>query len=207
MLKGKEKLNSQIEVLEKYYKDCKDWSNELVEEISSQTKLSNKQVSKWLWDKKLKENNTSETKSVKSYKRTKFKEEERFEDEYGGYSVLHKKSKSEIVQPQPKEILGEQLQLVDIHKYVKQPNKDTQSVGTISMLDGIMFKNDIPDTQSIKEENASMIMDNNAKPLPDNQSQKSMNSTKTSHLKGKFSKLKGNKSLKIKTPSIDDLIK
>lgn len=63
------------------------------------------------------------------------------------------------------ESLVDQLEInVDVQELIrKKPsftNKDTQSIGTISMLDGIMFKSGFQENQSTKGDNKYINEDN-----------------------------------------------
>lgn len=80
--KRQRKTKEQMKLLEQYLEKYDDWSNELVEEISQETGLKSKQVSKWFWDQKTKGRTPSSRKScqTKTHKRVKTAENETFED-------------------------------------------------------------------------------------------------------------------------------
>lgn len=80
--KRQRKTKEQMKILEKYYEENDDWSNDLVEEISQQTNLKSKQVSKWFWDQKTKKKTPAAKsgKTKKTHKRVKTMEVEPLED-------------------------------------------------------------------------------------------------------------------------------
>lgn len=80
--KRQRKTKEQMKILEKFYEDNDDWSNELVDEIATKTNLKSKQVSKWFWDQKTKKKpaQSRPKKATKTHKRVKTMEHEKLED-------------------------------------------------------------------------------------------------------------------------------
>lgn len=111
----------------------------------------------------------------------------------------------------------DQLEInVDVQELIRRKpafnNKDTQSIGTISMLDGIMFKSGLPETLNSKVDNKCIVThdhdENDAleRPKLNTQKQGGFNKALTT-FRERISKLNNNKPLKIKAPSFDELIK
>lgn len=86
--KRQRKTKEQMKILEKYYEENEDWSNELIDQISKETNLKEKQVSKWFWDQKTKKTGSYKKprkakkaqKSGKGHKRVKTMEVEKVEE-------------------------------------------------------------------------------------------------------------------------------
>lgn len=182
--KRQRKTKKQMDVLETYFAKSHDWSNEIIDEIATKTGLKVKQVSKWLWDQKLKRKIDIGEESTKTHKRVKTEEKGSF-DEFGGYSINNNN---------PNDI------------------KDKESVGTISMIDGLTVSKNpylepklIPNKSFSTSDSKKLI--NKAEKCEDESVISSKHSAKSLSFRERFSKLHKNKSLKIKAPSIDELIK
>ena len=179
--KRQRKSKKQIAMLEEYYLKSENWSNEFVLEIAEQTGLAAKQVAKWLWDRNLKK----KEEKGKQHKRIKTKEDD--EDEPSDAPV---EIKQEIKQEVKMETLEDKRDLADF--------KDKESIGTISMIDGLIASRpkeepDIKPKTLDKLENESNFS--------------SKNSAKSLSLRERCSKANKIRGLKIKAPSIDELIK
>lgn len=177
--KRQRKSKKQLAMLEEFYIKSENWSNELILEIAEQTGLATKQVAKWLWDRNLKKKE-DKGRQLKRVKRT-----EDDQDEFDQAPVL--------VQVKHQVQLETQEDRKDTVDF-----KDKESVGTISMIDGLIASRS---KESI--DNKPRYGDN-----VENQSNfSSKNSAKSLSLRERWSKANKNRGLKIKAPSIDELIK
>lgn len=214
--KRQRKTKKQMDVLETYFAKSHDWSNEIIDEIATKTGLKVKQVSKWLWDQKLKRKIDIGEESTKTHKRVKTEEKESF-DEFGGYSINNNNppttNHTNNFQNKP---LVDQLEIkVNVNNLLyNNPNdiKDKESVGTISMIDGLTVSKNpyvepklIPNKSFSTSDSKKLI--NKAEKCEDESVISSKHSAKSLSFRERFSKLHKNKSLKIKAPSIDELIK
>lgn len=195
--KRQRKTKKQMDLLEAYFVKSTDWSNDVIEEIADKTGLKSKQVSKWLWDQKIKRKIDTIEPAPKTNKRAKTTEVEKF-DEFGGYTVHNGSSHNKTVQgPQP---------IISVEPFSQDRNiKDTHSIGTVSMVDGLTCP------QDIQTSNKSIPKPYFSKDIKKNSEEESVisskHSTKSTSLRDRFSKLSKNKGLKIKAPKIEDIMK
>lgn len=214
--KRQRKTKKQMDVLEVYFSKSHDWSNEIIDEIAAKTGLKVKQVSKWLWDQKLKRKIDISEESIKPHKRVKIEEKESF-DEFGGYSINNSNPpKANYIQNSRNKPLVDQLEIklsVDNLLY-NNPNdiKEKESVGTISMIDGLtVSKNMYVEPKLVANKSFSTSdskkMINKTEKCENESVVSSKHSAKSLNFRERFSKLHKNKPLKIKAPSIDELIK
>ena len=144
--KRQKKTKKQKEVLEAYYEKNTEWSNELVEEIAAKTKLSIKQVTKWNWDQNNKKKSTPSETFDKPTKRQKISEDEEKEsDSFGNSHKFTSSLKLNIKEAEATNPFQSNLNTHDHSEHVFKNDfndfKEEESVGTISMIDGLMCKN------------------------------------------------------------------
>ena len=208
--KRQRKSKKQIAILENYYKESDSWSTEFIKEISENSGLKIQQVSKWLWDRNLKRKIEEGAGTRRNQKRFKTKEFEEF-DEFGGYSVINKAKKEKKV---VKDSLVEQLDLkinvnnLVVNNKVAKP-KDSESNGTISFLDELATAPNKIDPQYNSSQSINGIQDdkNNSEKLENGSIHSGDHSNKSLGYRERFKSTHKNKGLKIKAPSISDLIK
>lgn len=133
-----------MDVLEKYYENNQDWSNELIEEIANKTELLSKQVSKWLWDQKTK---NKISKKSKKNKKLKTEEYEPYFDKVKPRAVNPSSSK-----PKTKQNKRQLDTKIDVKHFSDRNSdlKEKESFQTFSHLDS-KLSNRIPRDEILKE--------------------------------------------------------
>jgi hypothetical protein len=149
--KRQKKTKKQKEILEAYYEKNNEWSNELVEEISSKAKLTLKQVAKWNWDQKNKKKSGPSETFDKPIKRQKINEDEEKEsDSFGNSHKFTNSLKLNIKEAEATNPFQSTMNSHDHSDHIFKNDfadfKEKESVGTISMIDGLMCKN--PDAEN-----------------------------------------------------------
>ena len=215
-------------MLEQLYQQNKQWNNTIIEEIAIKTGLKVKQVSKWLWDQKSKD---KDPKISKKHKRVKTEEyesscynnppnianslilepnqlvggiisicsesfEDQFQSEVSNLPVLSQKKAGK-----PRlNIKIDNDNLSDKNLNLREREKEKQS---FSLTDPLST-NKITKFEDIKQEPIKTI------DFEKDSIRSSINSkysNKSFGFRDRFSKISKNISIKIKAPSIDELIK
>jgi hypothetical protein len=189
------KSKKQMEMLEKLYQQNQQWNNTTIEEVAIKTGLKVKQVSKWLWDQKSKDKNP---KISKKHKRVKTEEYESFEDQFqsevSNITVLSQKKTS-------KPRLNIKIDFDNLSdKSLNLREKEKQSLRFIDPL-STDKKTKFEDIRQIPIN----IIDSDKDSIQSGVNSKYSN--KSYGFRDRFSKISKNKSIKIKAPSIDELIK
>jgi hypothetical protein len=189
------KSKKQMDMLEQLYQQNKQWNNTIIEEIAIKTGLKVKQVSKWLWDQKSKD---KDPKISKKHKRVKTEEYESFEDQFQSeVSNLPVLSQKKAGKPRLN-IKIDNDNLSD--KNLNLREKEKQSFSITDPLS----TNKITKFEDIKQEPIKTI------DFEKDSIRSSINSkysNKSFGFRDRFSKISKNISIKIKAPSIDELIK
>lgn len=121
--KRQRKTKKQMDVLESYFAKSVDWSNATIDEIAQKTGLKSKQVSKWLWDQRIKRKIDTSESGSKTHKRAKLSEEEGFDDI--GFSIVN--NGSTIPKPLEDDQNKCSNQQININLNLENINKDNRS--------------------------------------------------------------------------------
>jgi hypothetical protein len=190
------KSKKQMDMLEQLYQENQQWTNTIIEEIAIKTGLKVKQVSKWLWDQKSKD---KDPKISKKHKRVKTEEYESFEDQFQSeVSKLPVLSQKKAGKPR----LNIKIDTDNLND--KNLNfKEKESLNTFSLTEP-HSTNKITKVENTRQEPINAL-DYEKDSIQSGMDSK--HSNKSFGFRDRFSKISKNISIKIKAPSIDELIK